>query len=114
VAIEAERQLCDPVGRSRLGGLPAEIAGLVLMSADTTALAEGRPLEAREPELRSHLEAVAAGGATYGAVAANVAFIVAHSTAGLHPEGYEAGFAAERAWQLERLVERLGLAVSAA
>jgi hypothetical protein len=93
--------------------LPAEIAGLVLMAADTTALAEGRPLEAREPQLRSHLEAVAAGGATHGAVAANVAFVVAHSTAGLHPEGHEAGFAAERAWQLERLVERLGLAVSA-
>ena len=93
--------------------LPAELAGLVLMAADTTALAEGRRLEARGPELRSHLEAVAAGGATHGAVAANVAFIVAHSTAGLHPEGYEAGFAAERAWQLERLVEQLGLAVSA-
>ena len=63
--------------------LPAEIAGLLLMAADTTALAEGRRLEAREPQLRSHLEAVAAGGATHGAVAANVAFVVAHSTAGL-------------------------------
>jgi hypothetical protein len=93
--------------------LPAEIAGLVLMAADTTALAEGRQLEARAPQLRSHIEAVAAGDATHGAVAANVAFIVAHSTAGLHPEGYEAGFTAERAWQLERLVEPLGLAVSA-
>jgi hypothetical protein len=93
--------------------LPAEIAGLVLMAADTTALAEGRRPEAREPQLRSHLEAVAAGGATHGAVAANVAFVVAHSTAGLHPEGYEAGFAEERAWQLERLVERLGLVVAA-
>ena len=41
--------------------LPAEIAGLVLMAADTTALAEGRLPEAREPHLRSHLEAVAAG-----------------------------------------------------
>jgi hypothetical protein len=93
--------------------LPAEIAGLVLMAADTTALAEGRRLEDREPQLRSHIEAVADGGATHGALAANVAFIVAHSTAGLRPDGYEAGFAAERAWQLERLVERLGLAVSA-
>ena len=93
--------------------LATDIAGLVLMAADTSALAEGRRLEAREPQLRSHIEAVAAGGATHGALAANVAFIVAHSTAGLHPEGYEAGFAAERAWQLERLVERLGLAVSA-
>ena len=93
--------------------LPAEIGSLLLMSADTTALAEGRRLEAREPQLRSHLEAVADGGATHGAVAAHVAFVVANSTAGLHPEGYEAGFAAERSWQLERLVERLGLAVSA-
>ena len=93
--------------------LPAETAGLVLMAADTTALAGGRHLEAREPQLRSHLEAVADGGGTHGALAANVAFVVANSTAGLHPEGYEPGFAAERAWQLERLVERLGLAVSA-
>lgn len=37
--------------------LPSEIAGLVLMAADTTALAEGRRLEAREPQLRSHIEA---------------------------------------------------------
>jgi hypothetical protein len=35
------------------------------------------------------------------------------TTAGLHPEGYEAGFAAERPWQLERLVVGVGLAVSA-
>jgi hypothetical protein len=97
-----------------VAGLPAEIAGLVLMAADTTALAEGRRLEAREPQLRSHIEAVAAGDATHGAMAANVAFIVAHSTAGLHPEGYEAGFTAERLWQLERLVDQLGLAVPAA
>lgn len=90
--------------------LPAGIAGLVLMAADTTALAEGRRLEAREPQLRSHLEAVAASDATPGALAANVAFVVAHSTAGLNPAGYEAGFATERAWQLDRLVERLGLA----
>jgi hypothetical protein len=93
--------------------LPAEIAGLVLMAADTTAIAEGLRLEAREPQLRSHLEAVASSGATYGAMAANVAFVVAGSTAGLHPKGHEVGFAAERAWQLERLVERLGLADSA-
>jgi hypothetical protein len=93
--------------------LPAEIAGLVLMAADTTALAEGRHLEAREPELRSHLEAVAGSAATHGAIAANVAFVVARSTASLHPAGFEAGVAAERAWQSERLVERLGLAVSA-
>jgi hypothetical protein len=90
-------------------GLPAELAGLVLVAADTTALAEGRRLAPRDPALRSHLEAVAAGAPTHGAVAANVAFVVAHATAGLHPQGYEAGFAAERAWQLEQLTERLGL-----
>jgi hypothetical protein len=93
--------------------LPAETAGLVVMAADTTALAEGQGLADRRAELRSHLEAVAASRSTYGAVAANVAFVVAHSTAGLHPDGYETGFAAERAWQLERLLDRLGLAVPA-
>jgi hypothetical protein len=73
---------------------------------------EGRPLEARESQLRSHLEAVASGGATHGG-RRNVAFVVAHSTAGVHPAGYEAVFAAEGTWQLERLVERLDLAVFA-
>lgn len=94
--------------------LPDELGGLVLVAADTTALAEGLPLAARAPKLRSHLEAVAAGGASHGALAAIVAFVVARSTAGRHPEGYDAGFAAERAWQLERLVEQLDLAVAAA
>jgi hypothetical protein len=90
--------------------LPEELAGLVLVAADTTALAEGRPLAARPPELRSHLEAVAAGGPSHGALAAIVAFVVARSTAGLHPEGYDAGVAAERAWQLGQLIDQLGLA----
>lgn len=93
--------------------LPADAAGLVMMAADTTALAEGRRPPAREPQLRSHLEAVAASPCTYGAIAANVAFVVSASTGGLHPEGHEAGFAAERAWQLERLLDQLGLAVPA-
>ena len=93
--------------------LPPDVAGLLVMSADTTALAEGRGLAERAPQLRSHPEAVAARRSTYGAIAANVAFVVSHSTAGLHPDGYEAGFAAERAWQLDRLLDQLGLAVSA-
>ena len=93
--------------------LPLETAGLVVMAADTTALAEGRRPAEREPQLRSHLEAVAASRSTYGAIVANVAFVVSHSTAGLHPDGYEAGLAAERAWQLERLLDGLGLAVPA-
>jgi hypothetical protein len=109
-----ELEACDAdawvTAATRLAArLPLELAGLVLVAADTTALAEGRGLEARRPELRSHLEAVAAGGASSGAIAANVAFIVAYATAGLHPAGYEAGFAVERAWQLERLTDQLGL-----
>ena len=94
--------------------LPREPAGLVMMTADTTALAEGPSrsearLPEREPQLRSHLEAVAATGSTYGAIAANVAFVIARSIASLHPDGYESGFAAERAWQLDRLLDQLGL-----
>jgi len=27
----------------------------------------------------------------------------------LHPDGYETGFSAERAWQLDRLLDRVGL-----
>jgi hypothetical protein len=93
--------------------LPAEVASLVVMAADTTALAEGRRLPERAPNLRSHLEAVAASRPTYGANAANVAFVVASSTASLHAGGFEAGLAAERAWQLDRLLDGLGLAVPA-
>ena len=93
--------------------LPLDAAGLVMMAADTTALAEGRRPVEREPRLRSHLEAVAASRCTYGAIAANVAFVVSASTAGLHPDGSETGFAAERAWQLDRLLDQLGLAVPA-
>jgi hypothetical protein len=93
--------------------LPTGLAGLAVMAADTTALAEGRRLAVREPRLRSHLEAVAATRSTYGAVAANIAFVVSGSTASLHPGGFETGFAAERAWQLDRLLDQLGLAVPA-
>ncbi len=93
--------------------LPSEAAGLLVMAADTTALAEGRRLAAREPQLRSHLEAVAGSRSTYGAVAANVAFVVSRSTASLHPAGPETGFAVERAWQLDRLLDQLRLAVAA-
>jgi hypothetical protein len=96
-----------------VAGLPQEVAGLVVMAADTTALAEGRDPADRVSQLRSHLEAVAESRSTYGATAANVAFVVSHSTAGLHPDGHEAGFAAERALQLDRLLGLLGLAVPA-
>jgi hypothetical protein len=91
--------------------LPDDVAGLLVMAADTTALAEGRRPGKRDPHLSSHLEAVAASDSTHGAVAANVAFVVSRSTAGLHPDGLDAGLATERAWQLERLLDRLGLAV---
>ncbi len=91
----------------------AEAAGLVMVAADTTALAEKRRPAERKPQLRSHLEAVAASHATYGVIAANVASVISRSTAGLHPDGFETGFATERAWQLDRLLDQLGLGVPA-
>ena len=63
----------------------------------------------REPRLRSHLEAVAASHSTYGTIAANVAFVVSRSTESLHPDGYQTGCSTERAWQLDRLLDRVGL-----
>jgi len=89
--------------------LPSGAASLVMVAADTTALAEERRVAQREPLLRSHLEAVAASRSTYGTIAANVAFVVSRSTASLHPDGYQTGFSAERAWQLDRLLDRVGL-----
>ena len=71
----------------------------------------GRRLEAREPQpVLAH-----GGGRRWVAprMARSLRTWPSSSpapTASLHPAGAEAGFAAERAWQLERLVERLGLA----
>lgn len=50
------------------------------------------------------------GGPTPGAIAANVSFVSAHA-AGVAAADYEAAFAAERAWQLAWLADRLELSV---
>ena len=84
---------------------------LSVLAADTTALAEGRRLEeSREPRLRSPLEAVCRRSCDIRCGRCECAFVFAHST-DLRPAGPN-GSASERASQLQRLVERLGLAVS--
>ncbi|MBA3475664.1 MAG: hypothetical protein H0T10_02795 [Actinobacteria bacterium] len=97
----------------RSDGAAAELTGF---AADAVSLAQGlrpemwdaeRPATLREPVQ------------TPGAIAANLAFVVAHAAgreavaAGGSETAYDAGFAAEREWQLGWLSERLGIRTDA-
>jgi hypothetical protein len=103
---EMQTAAVEAFGRAHGGG--AELSGF---AADAVSLAQGRrpemwqvegPPRLREPEQ------------TPGAIAANLAFCVAH-TAGREAVlagaegGYQRGFEAEREWQLAWLTERLDL-----
>lgn len=93
----------------RSDGAAAELTGF---AADAVSLAQGLRPEMWDPErpvtLREPVQ-------TPGAIAANLAFVVAHaagreSVAAAGSEAaYEDGFAAERKWQLDWLAERLGI-----
>jgi len=93
----------------RSSGSAAELSGF---AADAVALAAGRRPEmwdtARPSTLREPVQ-------TPGAIAANLAFVVAHAAgreavaAASSEAAYDAGFRAEREWQLGWLSERLGL-----
>ena len=96
----------------RSAGAAQEVSAL---AADVVSLARGRRPEAwRAPPVALEEPIVSAG-----AIAANVAFVVAHAAgrAAVADAGSEAayddGFAAERAWQLDWLADRIGLPVSA-
>lgn len=89
-------------------GDAAELAGY---AADTVALAEGR-----RPEMWGATEPVLSRSApTGGAIAANLAHVVAHAAgrdavaATGREDAYADGFAAERARQLEWLRDRCGI-----
>ncbi len=87
-------------------------AELTAFAADVVSLAQGRRPEMWDPErpvtLREPVQ-------TPGAIAANLAFVVAHAAgreavaAAGSEAAYEEGFAAEREWQLAWLTDRLGL-----
>lgn len=92
-------------------GSDGAAAELSAFAADAVSLAQGR-----RPEMWSeHPGGLDDAAVTAGAIAANVAFVVAHAAgrAAVAAAGadaaYEDGFAAERAWQLEWLTERLDL-----
>jgi len=93
----------------RSDGAAAELTGF---AADAVSLAQGRRPEMWDPERPATLREPVQ---TPGAIAANLAFVVAHaagreSVAAAGSEAaYEDGFAAERKWQLDWLVERLGI-----
>ncbi len=96
----------------RSDGAAAELSAF---AADAVSLAQGR-----RPEMWSeHRLALEKPVVTAGAIAANVAFIVAHAAARAavaatgSASAYDDGFAAERAWQLDWLTGRLGLTVEA-
>ncbi len=104
---EAQEQAISILGRT--AGEDAELSGF---AADAVSLARGKRPEswaAGPPALRQPEP-------TAAAVAANLGFVVAHAAgrdaagaAGGAQSAYDEGFAAERALQLEWLVERLEL-----
>ncbi len=93
----------------RSDGAAAELTGF---AADAVSLAQGRRPEMWDPERPATLREPVQ---TPGAIAANLAFVVAHaagreSVAAAGSEAaYEDGFAVERKWQLDWLAERLGI-----
>jgi hypothetical protein len=111
-------ELASAAGLPAAGAVAARLAGTLggagaracAFAADAVALADGRRPESWAPH---------PGGArqprqTPGATAANLGFVTAHSggveRADADGDGaYDAGFAAERAWQLDWLVEQLSL-----
>ncbi len=76
---------------------------VVLFAADVVALSRGRRPEEYEtpPDPR--------GAPTSASITANVAYVTAHVAGTVHHDGYDAGVAAERAWQLAWLRGRLGI-----
>ncbi len=94
----------------RSDGAAAELSGF---AADAVSLVRGRRPEmwdtSEHPGLHEPEQ-------TPGAIAANIAFVVAHTAgreavdAGAEAD-YARGFEAEREWQLAWLTERLGLRV---
>lgn len=93
----------------RAEGAAAELSGF---AADAVSLALGRRPEMWDAERPVTL---AAPAPTPGAIAANLAFVVAHAAgreavaASGSDAAYDEGFAAERAWQLAWLTGRLGI-----
>ena len=83
--------------------LPQRLANAILFSADIDALAKGR----RPEEYGTQPDPI--GASRPAAIAANVAFVAAHTGGSVSPDGHDAGCAAERAWQLGWLEQRLGL-----
>jgi len=93
----------------RSDGAAAELTGF---AADAVSLAQGFRPEMWDPEGPAALQEPTQ---TPGAIAANLAFVVAHAAGreGVAAAGSEAAyddaFAAERSWQLGWLAERLGI-----
>jgi hypothetical protein len=104
----AEMQTAAVAAVGRSDGAAAELSGF---AADAVSLAEGRRPEmwdtSQHPGLHEPEQ-------TPGAIAANLAFVVAHTAgreavdAGTQAD-YARGFEAEREWQLAWLTERLNL-----
>ena len=90
-------------------GQAAELAGF---AADTVSLVQGD-----RPDAWRTAPRLQAPEQTPGAIAANLAFVVANAAgreAGASNESaYEDGFEEERAWQLEWLERRLGISLDA-
>lgn len=98
--------------RTRVEEPAAAPAQATAFAADAVALVHGR-----RPEMWDEMPGLPAQSPS--ATAANLGFVVAHTAGSAatersgDPAAYQAGFDAERAWQLDWLTERLGLDRSA-
>jgi len=104
----ADMQTAAVAAVEQSDGAAAELSGF---AADAVSLAQGRRPETWDTSEHPGLHEPAQ---TPGAIAANLAFVVAHTAgreavdAGAEAD-YARGFEAEREWQLAWLTERLGL-----
>lgn len=107
----AEMQTAAVAAVERSDGAAAELSGF---AADAVSLARGQRPEMWDPDVHPGLHEPEQ---TPGAIAANLAFVVAHAAgreavaAGADAD-YDNAFEAEREWQLAWLTERLGLRAS--
>lgn len=109
-AVELDELQAEAVAAfDRAGGAAAELTGF---AADAVSLARGRRPEMWDAGRPATLREPAQ---TPGAIAANLAHVVAHAAgreavaASGSDDAYDGGYAAERVWQLAWLAERLGI-----
>lgn len=123
IELEQVTEVADDVVLAARGRLVSRVDAWDGKAAEAFAAAcERRAAELASPEFAADAARLLTGGRpesdarppadgppTAGAIAANIAFVVAHAVAMAGTTPYEDGYRAERRWQLEWLADRLHL-----